>query len=206
MAVTGLVLMFPAVVTRVLPGVVVYAAKAAHGLEALLAVASIITWHMYNTHLAQGLFPLDRTIFTGEISRERLVHEHPLEYERLLASAAPAGAAVPAQPRRRGLALPRLALPARGRKAALPAPAAEPLAAAKQEPVAAGAVDFTVTGSVACTKPMYIRITPNNSLRYRKSGNPSRMNEPPIAGMRAPIAIRMLPTMRLNRILLRQKI
>jgi cytochrome b subunit of formate dehydrogenase len=99
MAVTGLVLMFPAVVTRWLPGVVVYAAKAAHGLEALLAVASIITWHMYNTHLAEGLFPLDRTIFTGTITRERLVHEHPLEYERLLAAAAapaPEREAVPA--------------------------------------------------------------------------------------------------------------
>jgi cytochrome b subunit of formate dehydrogenase len=86
MAATGLVLMFPTAVTRVVPGVVVYAAKAAHGLEALLAIASIITWHMYNTHFAEGLFPLDRTIFTGRISRERLAREHPMEYERVLAA------------------------------------------------------------------------------------------------------------------------
>jgi hypothetical protein len=38
---------------------------------------------MYNTHLASGIFPLDRTIFTGKISRQRLQREHPLEYQRL---------------------------------------------------------------------------------------------------------------------------
>jgi formate dehydrogenase subunit gamma len=67
--------------------VVVYAAKAAHGLEALLAVASIITWHMYNTHLAIGVWPLDTSIFTGRISLERMMEEHPLEYQRMLEAA-----------------------------------------------------------------------------------------------------------------------
>lgn len=84
MGATGLILMFPEIVTQVVPGVVVYAAKAAHGLEALLAIVSIILWHMYGTHLAEGLWPLDTTIFTGRISRERLMKEHPLEYERLV--------------------------------------------------------------------------------------------------------------------------
>lgn len=87
MGATGLILMFPLVAAQFLPGVVVYAAKAAHGLEALLAILSIITWHMYNTHLAAGLFPLDTTIFTGRISEERMQAEHPLEYERLTAPA-----------------------------------------------------------------------------------------------------------------------
>ena len=81
---TGLVLMFPVAVTNVLPGEVVYAAKAAHSLEALLAVASIISWHMYNAHFAQGIFPIDMTIFTGKISEERMQEEHPLEYERMM--------------------------------------------------------------------------------------------------------------------------
>jgi formate dehydrogenase gamma subunit len=124
MAATGLVLMFPTAVTRALPGVVVYAAKAAHGLEALLAIASIITWHMYNTHLAEGLFPLDRTIFTGQIARERLQHEHPLEYERLLAAAAPPAAVPGAEGRR--LRLGRRSAPA-------PETVAEPVAAPESE-------------------------------------------------------------------------
>ena len=86
MGLTGLVLMFPQLVAQFLPGVVIYAAKAAHGLEALLAIASIIIWHMYNTHFAEGMWPLDSTIFTGKISRERMMAEHPLDYQRLIAS------------------------------------------------------------------------------------------------------------------------
>ena len=85
MSLTGLVLMFPTFFARYISGVVIYAAKAAHGLEALLAIASIIVWHMYNTHFAEGTGPVDTTIFTGKISRERLMEEHPLEYQRLLA-------------------------------------------------------------------------------------------------------------------------
>lgn len=83
MGVTGLILLFPLWTTQRLPGVVIYAAKAAHGLEAVLAVASIITWHMYNTHFAGGKWRLDTTIFTGKISQERMQEEHPLEYQRL---------------------------------------------------------------------------------------------------------------------------
>jgi len=86
MGATGLMLMFPAFFTSFLPGDFIYAAKAAHGLEALLAVAAIVTWHMYHAHFAQGIFPIDTTIFTGEISVERMQHEHPLEYEAMLAA------------------------------------------------------------------------------------------------------------------------
>ena len=80
---TGLILMFPVVVTRYLPGVFLPVAKVAHGYEAILAFLAIITWHFYNAHLSLGAFPLDTTIFTGKISRERMWEEHPLEYERL---------------------------------------------------------------------------------------------------------------------------
>jgi formate dehydrogenase gamma subunit len=86
MIVTGLVLMFPVEAARFLPGIVIYAAKAAHGYEAVLAFASIIVWHMYNTHLAPNMFPVDTTIFTGKISSERMMEEHPREYEHWAAS------------------------------------------------------------------------------------------------------------------------
>ena len=80
---TGLILMFPVVVTRYLPGVLIPAAKVAHGYEAILAFLAIITWHLYNAHLSSGVFPLDTSIFTGKVSEERMLEEHPLEYERL---------------------------------------------------------------------------------------------------------------------------
>jgi len=85
MGATGFILMFPVAVTRVLPGVFIPAAKVAHGYEAILAFLAIITWHLYNAHLASGAFPLDTSIFTGKISSKRMLEEHPLEYEGLAA-------------------------------------------------------------------------------------------------------------------------
>lgn len=85
MGLTGGILLWPEIVTRVLPGYVVPAAKAAHSAEALLAFLAILVWHMYNAHLAKGKAPLDTSIFLGTISEEQMKHEHPLEYERVLA-------------------------------------------------------------------------------------------------------------------------
>jgi formate dehydrogenase subunit gamma len=83
---TGLILMFPVVATRYLPGVLIPTAKVAHGYEAILAFLAIITWHLYNAHLSSGAFPLDTSIFTGKVSGERMLEEHPLEYQRLTMS------------------------------------------------------------------------------------------------------------------------
>jgi cytochrome b subunit of formate dehydrogenase len=80
---TGLVLLFPILTTRVLPGELIPAAKEAHGSEGLMAFLVVILWHIYNAHFSPGVFPFDKTIFTGKISVERMRHEHPLEYERL---------------------------------------------------------------------------------------------------------------------------
>lgn len=80
---TGLILWFPVNVTRFLPGEIIPAAKAAHSNEALLAFLVIVTWHIYNSIFSPEVFPLDTAIFTGKISRERMVHEHPLELARI---------------------------------------------------------------------------------------------------------------------------
>jgi formate dehydrogenase subunit gamma len=82
---TGLVLLYPTVATMVLPGQFVPAAQVAHSYEGLMAFLVIIVWHIYNAHLNPDVFPFDTSIFTGRISRERMRHEHPLEYERLVA-------------------------------------------------------------------------------------------------------------------------
>lgn len=80
---TGLVLWFPVVVTEVLPGQVVAAAREAHGGEATLALLTIVTWHLYSVLISPAAFPGDYSIFTGRISRERMIEEHPLEYRSL---------------------------------------------------------------------------------------------------------------------------
>jgi len=82
MIVTGFVLLFPIMVTQVLPGEVVPAAKVAHSNEGLMAFLVVITWHIYNVHFAPEVFPFNKTIFTGKIDRERMRHEHALEYAR----------------------------------------------------------------------------------------------------------------------------
>lgn len=88
-ALTGMFLWFPELVTRLLPGWTVPMAKAAHGGEALLAVLAIIVWHLYNTHLKPHNFPMNTSIFTGRVSRHEMMTEHPLEYERLTGERVP---------------------------------------------------------------------------------------------------------------------
>ncbi len=86
MAATGFVLWFPIQFFRLLPflpGEIVPAAKTAHGNEAMLALIVIVVWHIYNAVFSPEVFPLDTVIFTGRISRRRMIHEHPLEYERI---------------------------------------------------------------------------------------------------------------------------
>ncbi len=80
---TGLILMFPAIITQVLPGQFVAASVVIHGWEATLAVLTIIVWHFYEVLLRPDVFPADTTIFTGKISRKRMMEEHSLEYAYL---------------------------------------------------------------------------------------------------------------------------
>ena len=80
---TGLILWAPVQFANFLPGEFIPAAKAAHSNEALLAFLVIIIWHIYNSIFSPEVFPLDTAIFTGRISHERMVHEHPLELARI---------------------------------------------------------------------------------------------------------------------------
>ncbi len=83
MITTGFALLFPIEATRFLPGQVIPAAKVAHGNEGLMAFLVVILWHIYNVIFAPEVFPGSKTIFTGKIPRERMRHEHPLEYARM---------------------------------------------------------------------------------------------------------------------------
>lgn len=84
MVATGFMLWNPIATTNFLPGQAVPAAKAAHGGEGLLAVLSIIVWHMYNVHI-KGF---NRSMFTGRISRHDMEEEHALELAEIEAGIA----------------------------------------------------------------------------------------------------------------------
>lgn len=75
MVITGFMLWNPIATTNFLPGQFIPAAKAAHGGEGLLAVLSIITWHMYHVHIRS----FNRSMFTGRLSRHEMEEEHALE-------------------------------------------------------------------------------------------------------------------------------
>lgn len=75
MGLTGFMMWNPIAATRLLPGEIIPAAKAAHGGEALLAVAAIVVWHMYSVHIKK----FNKSMFTGKLTEAEMLHEHPLE-------------------------------------------------------------------------------------------------------------------------------
>ncbi len=79
MTTTGAVLWMPILFTRFLPGETIPAAKALHSNEALVIFLINAIWHIYNSIFSPEVFPLDTSIFTGYISRDRMLREHPLE-------------------------------------------------------------------------------------------------------------------------------
>lgn len=83
---TGLMLWFPILFTRLLPGWFINVATIIHSDEALLATGFIFTIHFFNTHLRPEKFPMDTTVFTGHMPLAELKRDKPREYEELVAS------------------------------------------------------------------------------------------------------------------------
>jgi hypothetical protein len=83
MGITGIFQWFPMLITSLLPGVAIPIARTIHAWEAILAVLSILTWHMYHTLIKEN----NQSIFTGVMSEEEMQEAHALEYHRILAAA-----------------------------------------------------------------------------------------------------------------------
>ncbi len=82
MIITGVVMWFPIQTTTFLPGYAIPVARALHGWEAVLATLAILVWHMYHTVIKER----NTSIFTGVMPEEAMQHEHPLEYQRIMAA------------------------------------------------------------------------------------------------------------------------
>lgn len=79
MVFSGLVIWFPEIITRVLPGGIIPAAKLAHSTEAIVSGIFIVIWHFYHVHIER----LNLSIFTGRINESDLKTYHALEHKRL---------------------------------------------------------------------------------------------------------------------------
>ncbi len=84
MAVTGFVMWNPIATAKILPGQFIPAAKAAHGLEAVLAVLSILIWHMYQVFIRH----FNKAMYSGKVSEEEMLHDHPIELADIKAGTA----------------------------------------------------------------------------------------------------------------------
>jgi cytochrome b subunit of formate dehydrogenase len=79
MIITGFVLWFPVTVTKFLPGLFIPLSKSVHTSEAMLIFLLVVTWHIYDSILSPDVFPLNRSIFTGYITKKQMKPRHPLE-------------------------------------------------------------------------------------------------------------------------------
>jgi cytochrome b subunit of formate dehydrogenase len=102
MITTGLLLWFVNITLRVFPLWVVDLLTLIHYYEAWLATLAILVWHFYFVIFNPDVYPMNWSWLTGLIPEETLRHEHPREYERLLAGgpreAAPSEAPRPDEP------------------------------------------------------------------------------------------------------------
>ena len=93
---SGAILWWFNIAMQFLPKFFVDIAKEAHSDEGLLATLAITIWHFYNVHLNPSTFPMSWTWWTGKLSREDMLHHHPLEYEEITAQQAAAAGNNPA--------------------------------------------------------------------------------------------------------------
>jgi cytochrome b subunit of formate dehydrogenase len=80
---TGLILWFPEQTGKYTPWLTYQLAAEIHADEAILATLALFIWHFYNVHFNPSRFPGSMMWWHGRISREEMMHDHPLEYEKL---------------------------------------------------------------------------------------------------------------------------
>lgn len=83
MIATGATLWKPLFITRFMTGEIIPAAKVLHSNEAMVVFLLIALWHIYNAIFSPEVFPLNVSIFTGSVTRERMIHAHILELARI---------------------------------------------------------------------------------------------------------------------------
>jgi len=81
---TGFFLWFPVGVTQFISGQIIPVSKIIHTNNAMLIFILITVWHIYDNVLNPEVFPVNKSIFTGYITKRRMEQEHPLALKELM--------------------------------------------------------------------------------------------------------------------------
>lgn len=83
LGISGLLLAYPLLASRIIPGWGLNVAFWVHRIEAILAMAHVFIIHFFVAHLRRHNFPMDRTIFEGSAELNAVCAERPAWMERL---------------------------------------------------------------------------------------------------------------------------
>lgn len=81
---SGLAMLFPSQCARYCPWLTFDLAAEIHAGEAILATLALFIWHFYNVHFNPSHFPDTLMWLHGRITKEQMISEHPLEYEKMM--------------------------------------------------------------------------------------------------------------------------
>ena len=83
LGITGLLMAYPLISTRFIPGWGLNVAFWVHRMEAILAIGHVFIIHFFIGHLRPHSFPMDRAMFEGSVDLEAARHERPAWIARL---------------------------------------------------------------------------------------------------------------------------
>lgn len=83
MAITGIALWAKTTVLQYIPKWGLDVFEIIHYYEAWLATLAIIVWHLYMVLMRPGSYSSSWMWLTGKITKEEMIEEHPLEWERM---------------------------------------------------------------------------------------------------------------------------
>ena len=83
LGITGIMLRFPLLSSKILPGWALNVAALLHRAEAILAVAFIFIVHFIFGHFSPSKFPMDEAMFSGCVPLDEVREEKPAWLERL---------------------------------------------------------------------------------------------------------------------------
>jgi cytochrome b subunit of formate dehydrogenase len=96
MAITGLVLWYPAIATSHMPAWIVRVSETVHFYEAILAVSAIFIWHFFFVMLLPVVYPMSTTWIDGRMPAHEWQEFHAGEFEEKGATEIVANNAAPA--------------------------------------------------------------------------------------------------------------